>query len=369
MVSDMEELRPFRPVSPGEILLDELDAREWTQSEFAEIIGKPSQKVNEIIKGKKPISAEVAILIGEALGTSAEMWLRLEADYRIQKFAKERGSDELVAKKSKLFGIAPVTELIKLKWLNCRKKKGKLTVSAIEEIEAKLCEFFEVSSVDDIETKRMCASFRKGKCAETIGPSLRAWTQKATLMARDENVEDYEAGKFEKHIDELRRLSLEKNVLKQTKNVLSKLGVRMVVAPHLSRTRLDGAAFWLEEDAPVVGTTLRLNRIDNFFFTLFHELAHLSLHKADNGAFLDEDIFTQKEEPEEEEANAQAQEWLLPKSVFRRWTTENAGNFNVPSVRRFAEDIGVHPAIIAGRLQHEELVPYSYMRNIFEKVV
>lgn len=77
--------RPFRPVPPGEILKEELDARGWTQGDFAEISGKPLQAINAIIAGKKAITPETAILFSEALGTSPEFWLNLEDSYRKDK--------------------------------------------------------------------------------------------------------------------------------------------------------------------------------------------------------------------------------------------------------------------------------------------
>jgi HTH-type transcriptional regulator/antitoxin HigA len=79
----MKSLRPFRPVTPGEVLKEELDSRCWTQPEFAKIIGRPIQEVNEIISGHKAIVHEIAVDLSRAIGTSPEFWLNLEAAYRL----------------------------------------------------------------------------------------------------------------------------------------------------------------------------------------------------------------------------------------------------------------------------------------------
>ena len=78
-----EKLRPFRPIAPGEILKDELEARGWTQSLLAEILGRPIRAVNEIVSGKKAITPAVAAELSRAFGTSPEFWLSLESAYHV----------------------------------------------------------------------------------------------------------------------------------------------------------------------------------------------------------------------------------------------------------------------------------------------
>lgn len=73
-------LRPAQPVSPGEILSAELEARGWTQKDIAEITGRPHQAINEIVKGSKQITPDTAIELSQALGTSSEFWLNLESN-------------------------------------------------------------------------------------------------------------------------------------------------------------------------------------------------------------------------------------------------------------------------------------------------
>jgi HTH-type transcriptional regulator/antitoxin HigA len=95
MIHQVNDLIPAYTPSPGEILKMELDARGWSQRQFSMILGKPAQAVNEILRAKKQITPETALRIAAALGTSPELWLNLEADYRLA-LARQAVSQELL---------------------------------------------------------------------------------------------------------------------------------------------------------------------------------------------------------------------------------------------------------------------------------
>src|SRR5450830_1003108 len=104
--------RPFRPVKPGELLQEELDARGWTQGDLAAILDRPVQAVNEIIAGKKAITPETAVALSRALGTSAEYWLRLDSLYRLDQLHQRSPQPEQdISRRARTFAAAPVKEL------------------------------------------------------------------------------------------------------------------------------------------------------------------------------------------------------------------------------------------------------------------
>src|ERR1700676_443472 len=115
----MKGLRPFAPISPGEILEEGLEARSWSQRDLAAVIGRPVQVVNEIIAGKKSITPETALALSEALGTSADYWLGLESRYRLDllQSKKNPSQESTVQRRAKLFSKVPVNELIKRGWI------------------------------------------------------------------------------------------------------------------------------------------------------------------------------------------------------------------------------------------------------------
>ncbi len=96
-----EKLRPFRPIPPGEILKDELEARGWTQSDLAEILGRPIQAINEIVSGKKAIVPATAVELPRAFGTSAEFWLNLESAYRLDLLHHQGNDNDQTARRAK----------------------------------------------------------------------------------------------------------------------------------------------------------------------------------------------------------------------------------------------------------------------------
>src|SRR3546814_13449654 len=93
---------------PGEFLKDELEARGWSQTELAEIIGRPTRLINEIIAGKRTITPETAIQLGDSLGTGPELWMNLESQYQL---SQVRPNDGLVARRARLYEDRKSTRL------------------------------------------------------------------------------------------------------------------------------------------------------------------------------------------------------------------------------------------------------------------
>src|SRR5574337_193016 len=166
MGTDMEiKTRPYKVVPPGEILKEEIEARGWTQGDFAEIIGRPLQAVNEILMGKKAITPETAVLFSQALGTTPEFWLNLESAYRLDLLHKEKREPDHVTRKAKLYSKAPVKELIRRRWIKPTKSP--------EQLEAEVCNFLGISNLD--EEPPIAANFKKSNKGVIDAPSLVAW--------------------------------------------------------------------------------------------------------------------------------------------------------------------------------------------------
>jgi HTH-type transcriptional regulator / antitoxin HigA len=154
---------------------------------------------------------------------------------------------------------------------------------------------------------------------------------------------------------------------------LQDVGIILVVEPHLPSTLLDGAAL-LGDEGPVIGLTLRYDRLDNFWFVLLHEIVHVKKHLKKGGV---EDIFDDLEAPPDElerEADRLASEILIPSQV---WNTALARYVRTEnSVKSFATQIKISPAIVAGRIRSEarnyvilrELVGQGEVRKLFPNV-
>ena len=139
---------------------------------------------------------------------------------------------------------------------------------------------------------------------------------------------------------------------------LANHGIHLVYLEHLPRTHLDGAALQLADGTPVIGLTLRYDRLDNFWFCLLHELAHIGRHMSDtkNEAFVDDltlrNVPAARRDPRETEADEWAENGLIPEDI---WNTSKVKDSPTPlAVMELAQRLGIHPAIIAGRIRYEK---------------
>ncbi len=152
--------------------------------------------------------------------------------------------------------------------------------------------------------------------------------------------------------------------VKQIPDLLLSLGVHFVVVPHLSKTYLDGAAFYLAEH-PVVALTLRYDRVDAFWFTLMHELGHIVA--GHQGSYLD-DLGNLDVNEEEAEANQLAANWLIDPLALQEFVVKNKPTFSRKAIEAFARSQKRHSGIILGRLHNEQLVPHKNLRALLVKV-
>lgn len=351
-------IRPYRPIPPGEILKEELEARGWTQGDFAEITGRPLQAINEIIAGKKSITPETAILFAEALGTSPELWLNLESAYRLDLLSPEKYRAVSVTRKARLYSIAPVKELIKRGWIK--------PSDSIDHLEAEVREFLGIPDLD--ARPAIAANFRRSETGVIDNPALMAWVRKAEIESQKISCPSFEPTKFKQAIKTLCLLSAEEKTTRQITQKLCEFGIRLVFVPHLPQTRVDGAAFWLDMKSPVAALSLRMDRIDNFWFTLMHELGHILYGARGSKSYLDRDITEEPASEVERRVNQFARDQLIPPDRFKEFVSKTDPYFSRQAVISFAKDLGINPAIVVGRLQYEKLIPYTNLRNLIDKV-
>jgi HTH-type transcriptional regulator/antitoxin HigA len=327
---------------PGDVLREELEARNWTQTELAEIIGRPVRLINEIIAGKKAITPETAIQLGQSLGTGAELWMNLESQFQL---SKVQVADNLIARRAALYNRFPVREMVKRGWVTFSKN--------IDVLEQQFLEFFGIRHLDD--TLSFCHAARKTD-AEAVTTSLQlAWLRRCRQVASELLTPAYSEVSLRKV---LLRLSALRSAPEETRHVprlLDECGVRFVVVEPIAGTKIDGACFWLNEDQPVVAMTLRMDRIDNFFFVLRHELEHvLQRHGRDRDYILDQEIESvpaDQVSEEERVANHAAAEFCVDQMEVKGFIARVAPFFKEDRVLLFAQRLGVHPGLIVGQLQ------------------
>ena len=348
-----QSLAPARVPTPGRILSRELEARGWTQKDLADITGRPPQTINEIIQAKKQITPETALDFAGAFGTSAEFWTNLETNYRLHLARKENQSQE-ITRKSQIYNLAPIAELTKRGWIHLS--------DSLEELERQVCDFYGISSID--ETPKLTLNFR---CSQERNPEAiaqLAWAKQVENIARQQKVGKFDLAQLKAAIPTILTFAEKVEDVKQIPELLLSLGVHFVVVPHLSKTYLDGAAFYLAEH-PVVALTLRYDRIDAFWFTLMHELGHIVA--GHQGSYLD-DLGNLDVNEEEAEANQLAANWLIDPLALQEFVVKHKSIFSRKAIEEFAHSQKRHSGIILGRLHNEQLVPHKNLRALLVKV-
>ena len=346
-------LTPARAISPGRILQRELDARGWTQKDLAEITKRPPQAINEIIKGTKQITPETARELSAALGTTAEFWINLETNYRLN-LAKKKQKESEIERRSRLYTLAPIPELIKRQWIK--------STESIDELEQSVCQFLGIKSPQ--ETPQFSVNFRHSQILEPEYNAKIAWCKRVEQVVSEQTLGEFQINRLTKAVPDLLRYAHKEEDVAHIPQMLNDLGVYFAIVPHLNKTYLDGAAFYLENH-PVVALTLRHNRIDCFWFSLMHELGHIVA--GHQGIYLD-NLDKLEENPAEKEADKLARNWLIEEEALKLFVYQTKPKFSKKAIINFAQSQDRHPGIILGRLQHEGLVPYQNLRVLLPKV-
>lgn len=352
----MNDRIPAEVFPPGEFLKEELESRGWSQVELAEILSRPPRVVNEIIAGKRAITPETAKGFSAAFGQSAQYWMNLETSYQLSK-AKIEERD--VRERAKLYTKFPVKEMIKRGWV-----EGSENLDVLIQ---RFTDFFKIQSLDALPTFAHAA--RKTTYTEKSILQL-AWLNRAEQIAQAIQVEKFSPKALENAIPQLRACMEFPEEIRNVSQILAKAGVRFVIVEYLPGMKMDGACFWLNKgSAPVIALSLRFDRIDNFWFNLFHEIDHV-LHGEGKEEPIVEAI-TQGEEdlsPIEQRANRAASNYCVPDSEMTDFVNRLQPMFSKAAIVGFARRIHVHPGIIAGQLHGKGIVPPSHHREMLEKV-
>jgi len=329
-----EEHYPIDLPDPIAAIRFRMDQQDLKAADLIPYIGSKS-KVSEVLNRKRPLSLAMIRKLHSGLGIPAEILLQ---------DVKEQLSPALEDMNWREF---PLAEIVKRRWLGDSVKTARQLLDRAEEI---LGPYLSPPGLcrDRVRLRRTA-----GKEGPAVEKALWAWKARVWHLAHDEKVEQYDSGAVDEDlIGEIARLSRLDNGPAVARDMLAKIGVRLVFEPQLPGTKLDGAAIRSDDGLIIIGMTLRHDRLDNYWFTLCHELAHLVLHLKQDGCrvFMD-DLEADNPDSEEREADRLAQEALVPKA---RWTPfKERARGTRSEIVSFALSQRLHPAIIAGRWRRE----------------
>ncbi len=349
---------------PGEFIREELEARGWTQDDLAAILGRPSRLVSELITAKRGITPETARGLGGAFGTSAQLWMNLESTYRLWKSDPEQ---DLVERRARLYTTAPLRLMIKRGWIE--------DSSSVDVLETRLKDFFGLS--DDLREPQFFAHVaRRSSSCPQLTPLQNAWLYRAGHMAKAVSAGDFSEARLAEMLQLLKLFLPNPEDLRKIPKLLAEFGIRFIVIEPFPQSKIDGATFWLNNHHPVVVLSLRYDRIDWFWHTLAHELAHVeSGDGKNNDKFaLDIDLVGERTKSSdnrpqyEVKADERATDFLLPQTELDDFIMRVKSLYSKKKIAEFADRINVHPGIVVGQLQHTGELSYAHNREMLVRI-
>jgi addiction module HigA family antidote len=345
-------------ISPrGETLAEILEERNMSQSELAQRMGRPRKTINEIIKGKAEITSDTALQIELVLGTPASFWMERERLYR-EYLARKNENQRLKGYLGWLKKI-PYRQMTKLGWLKFYEDK-------IEQLRESLIFFAVVSPEqwEEIWGRNLSIDFRKSQAFESDQGAITAWLRQGEIEASKINCADYNELKFRDVLQQIRLLTVKsiKVFQPQMIDLCAAAGVALVFVPELPKTRVHGATRWLGSQKALIQLSVRYKTNDHFWVSFFHEAGHIVLH-GKRILFLEgQDI---QDKIKEKEADIFAANLLINSRDWQRFIANNC--LSKKAINQFAKQQGIHPGIIVGRLQHEQIISYQNCNDLKEK--
>ena len=342
------EFLPVIAIPPGETILESIQAINMSQSELAIRLGVTPKHVSNIIKGIAPITYDTALKLEDVIGPSAEFWMNLETNYQLDKARLEKEKELSVD--MELLSQIPYNEFSKLGWVpQTRDKKERV----------KNCrKLYRVANLGNIN-KSCAVAFRQGKSVKNISDlGICAWLTKAEEYGEQVEVDSLDRKKIKSLIPEFRKLTLEDPEIfyPKMKKLCSECGIALVLVPSISKTYIYGATIWKGEKA-ILALSVRGKKADIFWFTFFHELAHLIEHTR-------KEFHINLDKEQEDEADKKASDYLISEQDYNNFIRKYDYK-DCNEIISYSKYIGIHPCILIGRLQHDKLIEHT---KTFEKL-
>ncbi|MBI1246004.1 MAG: ImmA/IrrE family metallo-endopeptidase [Alphaproteobacteria bacterium] len=354
--------RAFNPnwaSPPGATIRDLLECRAKTKEWLSAAIGCSTKDVEDLIEGHMPLDHKLALLLEFYLGPSAKFWLARERRYRaVDRQEPRRG---LSKEESAWVSQFPIREMEKYGWIE--------PTSSETEAYSQCLDFFGVQTAKNWElqyrSEISVAAFRTSSTYQSNLTSVLAWLRQSQIQGARIECGEWNRAKFLKTLNDLRRLtwiSDPKIFLPRLVDACAKCGVAVVVTRAPSACKVSGATRFISPRKALIALSFRHLSDDHFWFTFYHESAHLLLHNMDAIFLEDQSDVTDEEETE---ANEFASEKLVPQSAL---SMLSANRITPKSILNFSKSIGIAPGIVVGQLQHRAIVDrrnLNYLKRRF----
>lgn len=343
--------------SPSELVRQQLEQHGWTQSDLAFALGTTAASVNQVLNDKRSMTSAMAKAIGAALGVDPLALMRLQAE-RDLNAAKE--PDPIIATRGRILSCYPLREMLKREWIQPREQWTP------GELEDAVAGFFGKSSLEEVPHISHAA---KRTPVDHIPPAQLAWLFRVRQIAEEMPTPSYSKTYLADAIDLMKEYRANREDIRHVPRLLSEAGVRLVLVEGLPGSKIDGVCLWLNDSLPVIGMSLRFDRIDNFWFVLIHECTHVLHGHGRAVPIVDSNLESASSADSEEEqlANSFAAEFCVPQARMNSFYLRKNPFFSEKDVLAFSKIIQVHPGMVVGQLQ-KRINRYNFLKNYLTPV-
>lgn len=359
-MNNVKEYKDIYAFHPGCYLQDIIEEMEITQEEFAIRLGTTPKTISKIVNGETNLSKDIALKLSNMLGTSIELWLNLQATYD-KKVLEIQNSQDIDEQKTILDDI-DYNYFVNLgvveKTRNSEEKINNMR------------NFLIISNLKVLLQPDFLVNYRTAtqNVSQKNIINSRAWIQTAINFGKKIHVNDFSAQKLESYIPEIRSMTLQppNQFLPRLKEIFADCGVTFVLLPYLKNSNINGAVKWINKNKVILALNDRRNYADTFWFSLFHEIKHV-LQQKHQQLFVSEskNDLSSLDNRLEKEADEFASNTLIPENYYNNILMHR--NFSDEAIRSYASNIGIHPGILLGRLQHDGIVQMSRGKSLKEK--
>ena len=345
----MVRSRSYIATPPGATIKEQLNDRGMSQKEFAARMDMSEKHISRLINGDVQLTPETSVKLEMVLGVPAKFWNNLEAIYR-EKLIKAEAENamDVDVEIAKQF---PYSEMAKFGWVPESREATEKVIN--------LRKYFEVVELSLLGSEQITRiACRRLAITEKSDLALMAWAQEAKIKARGIQTAPINMKGLISAMPALRKMTVlkPKEFCPQIKKCLADCGIALVFLPHLKGSFLQGASF-MDGNKIVVGLTARGKYADKFWFSLFHELAHIVLgHVGQPNEISEED---------EKAADKWSGDTLIISEAFEAFRKDR--DYSERSVLQFAKEQEIAPGIVVGRMQMEGMIRYNMLNNLKEK--
>jgi len=354
------QYKPDVVFHPATTLKEKLDEMGMSIKEFALRTEKPEKTIIAVLKEESSLTPEMAILFEKVTKIPAKFWIKKQARYN--EYVARLKQEESIQASEDWAKEFPYAEMVKLGWVEPTRKANEKVVN--------LLDYFSVASHQGWKNLYVNADLKVAAYTSLKhthqAHAISAWLRQGELQAKEFKTPEIDIKKLKKSIPAMRQLMVEQpaDFFKQLQNLCLQAGVVLLYTPKLPKVPLSGSTRWLN-NTPLIQLTARYKRNDNFWFTFFHELGHIILH-GKKYISLENVDFAAADKEKEDEAN----EFAVKYTFTHEQEKELLANRPIleDDIINYAKKFNTHPAIIIGRLQHDEIIDYWVGRQFMVPV-